>query len=294
MLDKAFLFAGMNELKGILSHNGELVNAETFCLHPANRAFKYGDGIFDTLKVESGRVWFAEDHYFRLVSSMRMLRMKIPMQLTLDHYASQVLSTAVANKLENAARIRVNVFRKEGGYYAPRSQEVDMLIEAVPLPPAYPGPYEIELFKDFNVLSGLLSTVKTNNRLVNVLAGVFARENSYQNSVLLNEKKEVVEASNANIFLVRGKELLTPSLESGCINGIVRKKLLEGLKAQDRWEVVEARVSPFDLLKADEVFLTNSIQEIQPVHSYRKKTYETHRTAELARLWENEIKKRFS
>ncbi len=284
----------MNELKGILNHNGELISADSYCLHPSNRAFKYGDGIFDTLKVESGKVWFAEDHYFRLMSSMRMIRMKIPRQLTLDYYESQVLKTASANGLENAARVRVNVFRKEGGLYSPRSQEVDVLIEASPLSPAYPGSYEIELFKDFSVLAGLLSTVKTNNRLVNVLAGIFARENSYQNSVLLNERKEVVEASNANIFLIRGRELITPTLESGCIHGIVRKKLLEGLRGQDQWHVVEARVSPFDLLKADEVFLTNSIQEIQSVHRYRKKTYDTKRTGELIALWENRIKTRIN
>ena len=133
--------------------------------------------------------------------------------------------------------------------------------------------YEIELFKDYPVPSGLLSTVKTNNRMVNVLGSIFAEENDYQNAILINERKELVGATDSNLFLVKGQKIITPSLDSGCINGIIRKKVIEQLSKTEAYEVEESAVSPFELLKVDEVFLTNSIIGIQSVDRYRKKNY---------------------
>ena len=275
----------------MINHNGSLKPRNDFKLSPDNRAFKYGDGIFDTLKFEDDTICFLEDHYFRLMSSMRMLRMRIPMDFTLDYYENQIRITLEANDLKNTARIRVNVFRQDGGLYAPLTNEINFLIETNSLPAATASSIEIELFKDFPIASGLLSTIKTNNRVVNVLGSIYASENDYQNCILINEKKELVEALNANVFLIRGNEILTPSLESGCINGIIRKKVIELLKKQEKFKLLEHSISPFDLLKVDEVFLTNSIQEIQSVNRYRKKKYTTEKTKEVEALFDTLSKK---
>ena len=269
----------------MVNQNGSLVSRGNFKLSLDNRAFKYGDGIFDTLKSVNGSIHFLEDHYFRLMSSMRMLRMRIPMNFTLEYYENQIRMTLDANNLNQQARIRVNVFRQDGGLYAPRTNEVDFLIEAHPLKETYKGAVEIELFKDFPLASGLLSTIKTNNRVINVLGSIYAKENDYQNCILINEKKELVEALNSNIFLIKGNELMTPSLETGCINGIMRKKLIEAIEKHDTFTVKEMSISPFDLLKVDEVFLTNSIQEIQSVDRYRKKSYANEKTKELKKYF---------
>ncbi len=269
----------------MVNQNGSLVSRENFKLSLDNRAFKYGDGIFDTLKSVNGSIHFLEDHYFRLMSSMRMLRMRIPMNFTLEYYENQIRLTLDANNLNQQARIRVNVFRQDGGLYAPRTNEVDFLIEAHPLIETYKGAVEIELFKDFPLASGLLSTIKTNNRVINVLGSIYAKENDYQNCILINEKKELVEALNANIFLIKGNEVMTPSLDTGCINGIMRKKLIEAIEKHDTFTVKEMSISPFDLLKVDEVFLTNSIQEIQSVDRYRKKSYANEKTKELKKYF---------
>ena len=275
----------------MINHNGSLKPRNDFKLSPDNRAFKYGDGIFDTLKFEDDTICFLEDHYFRLMSSMRMLRMRIPMNFTLDYYENQIRITLEANDLKNTARIRVNVFRQDGGLYAPLTNEINFLIETNSLSAPSEGSIEIELFKDFPIASGLLSTIKTNNRVVNVLGSIYASENDYQNCILINEKKELVEALNANVFLIRGNEILTPSLESGCINGIIRKKVIELLKKQEKFKLLEHSISPFDLLKVDEVFLTNSIQEIQSVNRYRKKKYTTEKTKEVEALFDTLSKK---
>ena len=273
----------------MINFNGDLIAEENFTLGVQNRGFKYGDGIFDTLKFDEGEVHFLEDHYFRLMSSMRMLRMKIPLDFTLEYYEAQIRETIKANKLAGGARVRVNVYRKDGGVYAPVSNEVNFSIEVNSSIAANHAHYEIELFKDFPIGSGLLSTIKTNNRIVNVLAGIYAKENNFQNCMLINEKKELVEATNANVFLIKGNEILTPPLDSGCVNGIIRKKLIAGLQNHTLFTISETQLSPFDLLKVDEVFLTNSITEIQPVDQYRKKQYGTEKTMLIKELFEREI-----
>lgn len=275
----------------MINQNGSLRSGDDFKLGIDNRAFKYGDGIFDTLKFQDGDLCFLEDHYFRLMSSMRMLRMRIPMDFTLDYYEEQIRLTLEANDLKEQGRVRVNVFRQDGGLYTPLSNEINFLIEATPMPVLSDDLIEIELFKDFPLASGLLSTIKTNNRMVNILCSIFAKENGYQNCILINEKKELAEALNANIFLVKGNEILTPSLDSGCINGIIRKKLIELLKKETKFDLKELSISPFDLLKVDEVFLTNSINEILAVDHYRKKKYTKEITMEIKALFDNSSKK---
>ena len=141
--------------------------------------------------------------------------------------------------------------------------------------------YEIELYKDHYVYSGLLSTIKSTNRILNVVASVFKEENGYDNLMLLNEKKQLAEAINGNVFLVKGTTVLTPALTEGCIKGIMRKKIIEILQKDPNLSVEETEISPFELQKADEVFVTNVIVGIQSVTKYRRKTYEVRVSQEI-------------
>jgi len=133
----------------------------------------------------------------------------------------------------------------------------------------------VELFKDFYVTPGLLSTLKTNNKVLNVLGSVYAKENQYDNCLLLNTNKSIVEALNGNLFLVKGNVIKTPPLEDGCLKGIMRKQVLEIIKKIPDYEFEETSISPFELQKADELFVTNVIQGLQPITAYRKKTFTT-------------------
>lgn len=142
-------------------------------------------------------------------------------------------------------------------------------------------PYEVELFKDHFVNSGLLSTIKSNNRAVNVLGSIFARENDYDNCLLVNEKKSVVEALNGNVFVVSGTKVKTPPITDGALNGIIRKQLLNILKKTDAYQLQETSISPFELQKADEIFITNIAVGIQPVSKYRKKEFQNKTAKEL-------------
>ena len=269
----------------MININGKITSEKDVNIGYQNRAFKYGDGIFDTLKYSNKKILFIEEHYFRLMSSMRMLRMHIPMDFTLKYYEDEIVKTIPSNSKNEEIRIRVSVYRKDGGLYNPKNNAVNFIMEATinnALPMKF---YEIELYKDFPIYSGLLSTIKTNNRMVNVLASLFASENKYQNCILINENKNIVEATNANIFLIKGNVISTPSLEEGCINGIIRKKIIELLQKETTFEVVETALSPFDLLKAEEIFLTNSIVEIQSVHKYRKRELATKKTEQVREMF---------
>lgn len=269
----------------MLNYNGQILSKSECKFSYQNRAFKYGDAIFDTLKYENDKIHFIEEHYFRLMSSMRMLRMKIPMNFTLKFYEDEILKVLSENKLKDRARIRVTIFRKNGGLYLPNSKDVEYLIEVENLLFVHFDSYEIELYKDFPVYSGILSNIKTNNRMINVVASIFASEFNYQNCILINEKKNIVEAINANIFLIKGDDIFTPALTEGCVNGIIRKKVIEIINKNSDYCIQETAISPFELLKADEVFLTNSIINIQSITKYRKKEYSTEKTENLIKIF---------
>jgi len=264
----------------MVDFNGKLVAADSNFLNHGNRGLRYGDALFETIRASNGTIYFWEEHYLRLMASMRMLRMEIPMNFTLEVLAESFTQVLNANNLSaQAARIRFTVFRTVGGLYLPKSNDIEYTIEAEPLAsPFYllnENNYEVELYKDFYVNPDMLSTLKTNNKILNVTGSIFASENGYENCLILNTSKMVVEALNGNIFLVTGNTIKTPPLKDGCLNGIIRNKLIEIVSKTEDLELVEVSISPFELQKADELFITNSILGIQPISKYRKKEFES-------------------
>lgn len=262
----------------MVNFNGQIVDDNALYLNGKNRGLLYGDALFETLRVVNGKIIFWEDHYLSLMSSMRILRMEIPMSFTMEFLEEQILKAVPTGAESNSARIRITVFRNNGGSYKPESNEVSYIIDADLLTNPYyflnEDSYEVELFKDFTISKNMLSNLKTTNRILNVVGSVYAKENGYNNCLLLNDSKSVTEALNGNIFLVKNNVLKTPPLEDGCIKGIVRKKILDILNKIDTYECQEISISPFELQQADELFITNSVMGIQPITKYRKKTFE--------------------
>lgn len=257
--------------------NGKLLPSGENLLSSQNRAYKYGDGLWETIKISSGLVLFWEDHYFRLMASMRILRMEIPMTFTMEFLEHEMQKLILANGYKNC-RIRLSVFRGNGGTYKPENKEVEYIIEAEELEDfnftqRETGNYVVDLYKDFFINPSLLSTLKTNNKVTHILASIYARENGLRNCLLLNSEKLVIEAINANLFLVSGNSIKTPPLSSGCLKGVMRKQIIELIKKDEELSIEEGPISSFELQKADELFLTNSIAGIIPISQYRKKSY---------------------
>ncbi|MHB1107427.1 MAG: aminotransferase class IV [Lutibacter sp.] len=265
----------------MVNFNGIMVHKSKAMLNFDNRAFNYGDALFETIKIADSKIYFLEDHYFRLMASMRMLRMEIPLNFTMEFFESELMKTAVQNNLKNA-RVRLTVFRKDGGLYNPTSNQIDYLIVASPLLILVKEKYSVDIFKDYYLNSDILSTLKTTNKIANVLASIYASENGFDNCILVNERKMVVEAINGNIFTVNGNKIKTPPITEGCIKGITRKKIIEIVLKSDDYSLEETEISPFDLQKADEIFITNVIVGIQPVTQYKKAIFSTKVSSALA------------
>ncbi|KAF2330222.1 aminotransferase class IV [Flavobacterium daemonense] len=266
----------------MINFNGNIAQEENILTQ--NRAFLYGDGVFETVKILNNKILFLEDHYFRLMASMRVVRMEIPMNFTMEYFEEQVLKLVQEKNISASARARITVFRNDGGLYLPKTNEVSFLIHATPLENTLysinSAVYEVDLYKDFYVTKQLLSSIKTTNKMINVTGSIFAHENGLANCILVNDSKNVVEALQGNLFMLTGKKLVTPPISEGCLNGIMRKQILALAKKIEGIEISEEIISPFDLQKADELFLTNVITGIQPITKYRKKEF----TSNLAHL----------
>lgn len=260
----------------MINSNGNIIQSES--ITTKSRAFLYGDAVFTIVKYTNGHLIFWEDHYLRLMASMRIVRMNIPDNFTMEFLENEVKKLVTFEQKENASLlIRISVERASGGTYTPTNENVNYFIEiqqeTFPFYRSEFGNYEVELYKDFYVQPQLLSTLKTNNRLLCVMGSVFAQENEYQNCILLNNQKNVVGFLNGNLFLVQGNIVKTPPLSDGCINGITRKKVIQILQKMEGILVEEVSISPFDLQKADELFLTNTENGIQSIFKYKRKNF---------------------
>ena len=273
----------------MININGTILEDSEAYLSVDNRGFAYGDAVFETIKVNS-KPLFWEAHYFRLMASMRILRMEIPMHFTPEFLESQIMDLVdTQSEKAKSYRVKLTVFRATGGYYTPTSNAVKFTIALAPLDSdiynSHTDSCEIELFKDYFIAPNLLSTLKTNNKAINVVGSIFAKENNYDNCLLLNTNKNIIEALNGNVFLVKDNVIKTPPLTDGCLKGIIRNQLIDMISKSDNYDLIETSISPFELQKADEIFITNVIQGIKPVTKFRKKTY----TAVAAKKFQNKL-----
>jgi branched-chain amino acid aminotransferase len=263
----------------MINSNGNLVPSSDAGLSFFNRGFSYGDALFETVKAVGNKLLFWEDHYFRLMASMRLLRMEIPMTFTPEYFLDQCVQLIQAQEVNSPAwRLRLTVFRDSGGRYTPDHNRVAFVIGCEPLSQDRFSDevtsYTVDLYKDHYVQAGMLPNLKTNNKILNVLGSIFAKENDLDNCILVNDNKEVVEALQSNLFLLFGQEIHTPPLTSGCLDGIIRKQIIR-LSKDLNLTLKETAINPFDLQKADELWLSNSIQGIRAVTNYRRKNYQS-------------------
>jgi len=261
----------------MFNFNGKLINEDDKILDAKNRGLQLGDGVYEELRIVSGEVIFLEEHYLRLMSSMRILRMEIPMNFTMEFMEEEMLKTISNEDLKYTKRVKFTVFRNSDNNSALARNSVSYIVTtSLLLNPFYileENEYEVELFKDFYKNSSMLSNLNTTNKMLKIVGGIYAQENDYQDCLLLNEQKQVIESLNGNIFLIQKNVIKTPPLTDGCLNGILRKKMIEIISKLEDYELHELSISPFELQKADELFTINAIDGITSITKYRKKVY---------------------
>jgi len=259
----------------MINYNENYINKSDSDL--LNRGFLYGDSVFESIRIVNNKIIFWEDHYMRLMSSMRIIRIEIPQSYTPDFFKLQITNTISKVNPSFTGRVRLTIFREGGGYYTPELSSPSFIVNCSVIDSKEfflkDSEFKVDLFKDYYIQNDLLSNLKTNNKLINVLAGIYANENNLDNCILLNNKKNVTEFLNGNLFIVRGNKIITPNLDSGCLKGIMRKKIIEYVKLLPEFSIEETVISPFDLLSANEIWLTNSISGIITVTNYRNKSF---------------------
>ena len=269
----------MVNLNGILFSNDENL------FKAGNRAFTYGDQLFETVLFKNGELKFWEDHYFRMMGGACLLRMEIPIHLNIDFFKDEILKTIEASNLNSInARVRLSLFRTRGGFYCPKDKSLEYLIEVESLIDSQlvfnPIGLNIDIFYDHLKPKQDLSNIKGLNSIISVLASIYIQENNLDDAILLNSDSQLCETSASNIFVIQEGLIFTPPISSGCVDGIIRKKIIDNAEFWG-YVVEEKEMKPFELIKAEEVFLTNSIRGIRWVQSYKKKKYQKNITSDL-------------
>lgn len=257
----------------LLIHNFELTPVEKFTVKVDNRAFLYGDGVFETIIYANGILRFWNDHWERLQQGIDTLGMRCTSDFNAQYLQTSIIKLIEANTL-TTARVKISVWRKPGGLYTPETSEIDFIITASATSvPAITVKNKAGFVHDLSLSYSHISSLKTLSALPYVYAGNYRKQNKLDEVILFGENLQLAEAGAANIFLFHGTEVLTPTLESGCIAGIMRRQLLHILPHHGY--VVTARVvSKEDLQHADHV-ITCNVAGISFLKSIEQFNFET-------------------
>lgn len=236
-----------------LVYNSDVVPANHWSVPSTDRAFQYGDGLFETIRYERGRIWFWPDHYDRLRQGMAALRLDVPNRFDSDTLHQQVIQLIHQNGLDHgSARIKLQVWRQTGGLYTPTTTAANWLLTAQPTNPfSVTASVNLGFFSDVRLSASPVSRFKTLNALPYVLAGLYKQQHGYDDVVLLDTHGHVAECMASSLFWQRNGGWYTPSLDTGCIDGIVRRQLLR------TQTVAEGLFLPEAVQTADAVFCAN-------------------------------------
>ena len=269
-----------------LNFNGKIFRSDKLLISPDNRSFRYGDGCFETIKIFKGKILLENHHFERLFTSLETLQFELPGFFTPTFLQKQILALAKLNSHEKLARVRLTLFRGNGGLYDLENYSPNYCIQTWPLNPANNQLNEnglvVDVFTDARKVNDLFSPIKSNNYLSYAMAAMWAKRNKLNDAILLNPFGDVADATIANVFIVKDGDVQTPSLNEGPVNGNMRRYLLQSLRKQNI-QVEEKKISVEDLQQASEIFLTNAIYGIRWVKQLGRHNYQNQLAALLHR-----------
>ncbi|MGA9647993.1 MULTISPECIES: aminotransferase class IV [Pedobacter] len=259
-----------------LLFNDEFHAVDTPVLTASNRSFKFGDGLFESMRFMNGKLQFADLHADRLAAGMKALKMD-GFALMDDYFLRQkAAELAKRNKWNGNARLRLSIYREGSGVYTPEVNKVGYVLEGISLKS---NQYElnakgliIDVFDEMTKSVNKISNFKTSNALLYVMAGIFKSQNRLDEAMILNQNGFLCESISANVFVVYNNQIYTPALTEGCVSGVMRTAIMQLAKMNDM-ELIEAQINPEILKEAEEVFITNATQGIQWVMGYGRKRY---------------------
>lgn len=263
-------------MSNFILFNDEFISADEAVLKSSNRGFKFGDGIFESMRMCNGKLQFAEQHADRLRAAMRAL--KLDGYTLFDEYflRQKTADLARKNKFNGNVRFRLTIYRDGEGLYTPLSNKPGYLLEATAL---QHDNYElnqkgliIDVYDELTKQVNKLSNYKTTNSLLYVMAGLYQKQHRLDEAIILNQSGFICESTSSNVFVVYENQIYTPALSEGCVAGVMRGVVLKIAKMNDI-PLIEAQISPEILKEADEVFVSNASAGIRWVMGYGKKRY---------------------
>ncbi len=258
-----------------INYNNEIFPAGQAVLSVDNRAFKYGDGLFESMRMSEGKLLFAELHSERLQAGMEAIELEGRWAYTPDFLKEKAEELARKNEIQNG-RLRLSVFRNGEGLYSPTGNENAYSLEMTALSSnIYTGNSKgllMDVYQGMTKPINFLSKYKTSNSMLYVMAGIHRKKRSLDDVFIMNENGFLCETMSSNIFIQFENNLYTPALTEGCIGGVMRTVIME-LAQQTGMSVIEAQINPDILNVADEVFITNAISGIQWVMGFNSKRY---------------------
>lgn len=258
-----------------INFNGEIVPADTKLITVDNRAFRYGDGLFESMRMTKGQLKFADLHADRLQRGMKALKIEEYSQIDAWFLKEKAGDLSMRNKSKNG-RLRLTVYRDAGGLYTPSQNKMGYCLEFQPLDEnrylLNTRGLLVDIFTELYKPCNYLSNIKTCNSLVYVMAGLYKTQNKFDEVFLLNQNGYLCEAGSSNVFVWYKNNLYTPSLSEGCVEGVMRQVIID-LAKKLNIPVTEAQINPEILYEADEVFLTNASRGIQSVMGFGIRRY---------------------
>jgi len=256
------------------TYNDKIFKEGTSVINPDNRSLRYGDGLFETIKVNNGILQLRDYHFERLFSGMKMLQFEIPKNFTVGFLENKITELCKRNNHNAFARVRLMIFRGNGGLYDAENNSPNYIIQIWNIEPATElnsNGLIIDVYPDAKKASDKFANIKSNNFLPYVMAALHAKQLKVNDCILLNNHERICDSTIANIFIIKDNIIYTPSLNEGCVAGVLRRFIIE--KFQPDLKIIEKPISIGELENADEVFLTNSIKGIRWVKQFRNSQY---------------------
>ncbi len=254
-----------------LFYDGKIIRSDKLFISPNNRSFRYGDGFFETIKLVNGTILNEKLHMERLFHSLLVLQFIPPNYFNVDYILQSIHNLVQKNQHHILARIRITIFRGEGGIYDQQNHFPHLIIQSWELNPSNnklnENGLDIGIFKLAVKSADHYSSLKTNNYLPYVMGALWAKEHHLNDAILLNAAGNIADATIANVFIVSDGIIKTPSLSEGPVDGVMRKFLIDQLK-NNQFEVEEGVVSVEELQHANEIWLTNAIYGIRWVKQF--------------------------
>lgn len=270
-----------------LFYNGEVIPADTPIISANNRGLRFGDGLFETIKVVKGEMPLFHLHLDRLTKGLAVLNMQLPENYTAGYITQVILELCNRNNINGPARVRLTVVRGNGTLFAADDPYATVIIQAEPLASDYLALNEtgftIDICPSIQKSCDQLSNLKSNNYLPYVMAAQYARQNQLNDCLVLNAHNRICDGTIANVFRVHQNSIYTPPLSEGGVAGVMRQYLLTELPKAG-YTVHEKICTVEDLEAANEVFLTNALFGIRWVGKFRNKVYSNKLVSELYKV----------